>query len=78
MLLILTAATGARTVAFALNRIIDRKIDALNPRTASRDLPSGKMSLGEALGVMLAGLAPLLRLGRPALAGSASSCRRSR
>jgi 4-hydroxybenzoate polyprenyltransferase len=65
MLFILTSATGARTVAFALNRIIDRKIDALNPRTASSDLPSGKMSLGEALGVLLAGL--LLYFGSAAL-----------
>lgn len=55
--LVLTAATGARTVAFALNRIIDRQIDARNPRTASRDLPSGRMTLWEAVWVMIAGLA---------------------
>ncbi len=57
LLLVLTAATGARTVAFALNRIIDRHLDARNPRTVSRDLPSGRMTLGEALGVALAGVA---------------------
>ena len=57
LLLVLVAATGARTVAFALNRIIDRRIDARNPRTASRDLPSGRMTLGEALLVAAAGLA---------------------
>ncbi|HTY58575.1 MAG TPA: 4-hydroxybenzoate octaprenyltransferase [Bacteroidota bacterium] len=57
LLLVLTAATGARTVAFALNRIIDRQIDARNPRTASRDLPSGRMTLWEASWVMIAGLA---------------------
>lgn len=57
LLLVLVAATGARTAAFALNRIIDRRIDARNPRTASRDLPSGRMSLAEALGVLVAGLA---------------------
>ncbi len=57
LILVLTAATGARTVAFSLNRIIDRHIDARNPRTASRDLPSGRMTLTEALGVMFAGLA---------------------
>jgi 4-hydroxybenzoate polyprenyltransferase len=56
ILLVLAAATGARTVAFALNRIIDRRIDARNPRTALRDLPSGRMTLGEALGVLSAGL----------------------
>jgi 4-hydroxybenzoate polyprenyltransferase len=57
ILLVLVAATGARTVAFALNRIIDRQIDARNPRTASRDLPSGRMSVVEALGVLVVGLA---------------------
>jgi 4-hydroxybenzoate polyprenyltransferase len=56
LVLVLSAATGARTVAFALNRIIDRNIDARNPRTAVRDLPSGRMTLTEALGVMGAGL----------------------
>lgn len=57
VLLVLTAATGARTVAFALNRIIDRHIDGRNPRTATRDLPSGRMTVLEALGVLIAGLA---------------------
>jgi 4-hydroxybenzoate polyprenyltransferase len=56
VLLVLAAATGARTVAFALNRIIDRHIDARNPRTATRDLPSGRLTLQEAIGVMGAGL----------------------
>ena len=44
-LLILAAATGARTIGFAMNRIVDRHIDAKNPRTAMRDLPAGKMKL---------------------------------
>ena len=57
LILVLTAATGARTVAFSLNRIIDRHIDARNPRTATRDLPAGRMTLTEALGVLFAGLA---------------------
>ncbi|RPH32604.1 4-hydroxybenzoate octaprenyltransferase [bacterium] len=57
LILVLTAATGARTVAFALNRIIDRNIDRRNPRTAMRDLPSGRMTLWEASWVMIAGLA---------------------
>ncbi len=56
VLLVLAAATGARTVAFAVNRIIDRHIDARNPRTAGRDLPSGRMTVQEAIGVMGAGL----------------------
>ena len=57
LILVLTAATGARTVAFAINRIIDRHIDGRNPRTAMRDLPSGKMTLWEASWVMVTGLA---------------------
>ncbi len=41
----------------AFNRIFDRRIDALNPRTASRELPSGMMTTGNALAVALVGLA---------------------
>lgn len=46
--LIAVAAVGARTAAMALNRLIDRRIDALNPRTRSRELPAGRMRLAEA------------------------------
>jgi len=53
--LVLTAAIGARTVAFALNRIIDREIDFRNPRTKDRELPSEKMTLLEAIGVLVVG-----------------------
>ena len=42
---ILIAAVGARGLAMGLNRIIDRNIDAANPRTANRHLASGSMSL---------------------------------
>jgi len=55
LLLILVAATGGRTAAFALNRIIDRRIDARNPRTSGRELPSGRLTLAQALGVLAAG-----------------------
>ena len=54
---ILVAGTGARTFALAVNRIVDRRLDAANPRTAVRELPSGRMRLAEAWGVALAGLA---------------------
>ena len=57
IILILLGATGARTAALALNRIIDRKIDKLNPRTIIRELPSGRMSLGDAVVVLITGLA---------------------
>ena len=43
--LILAAMVCARTCAMAFNRIADRKFDTLNPRTASRHLPAGQISL---------------------------------
>jgi len=51
------AGTGARTAALALNRLLDRAIDARNPRTKIRELPSGAMSVAEGWGVALAGTA---------------------
>ena len=48
-LLILAAMVCARTCAMAFNRIVDRKFDALNPRTASRHLPTGQISLLSAM-----------------------------
>ena len=48
-LLILIALLSARTGANAINRVIDVKIDAANPRTATRQIPMGKMSRVEAL-----------------------------
>jgi 4-hydroxybenzoate polyprenyltransferase len=45
---IIVAFTGARTTAMGFNRIVDRKIDAANPRTATRELPAGAISLGAA------------------------------
>jgi len=50
-LLILGAMVTARTCAMAFNRIVDRRFDALNPRTAARHLPSGQMGLAEAVTV---------------------------
>jgi 4-hydroxybenzoate polyprenyltransferase len=44
---IVVAMVSARTTAMGLNRIIDRKIDRDNPRTASRELPAGKIRVGE-------------------------------
>jgi 4-hydroxybenzoate polyprenyltransferase len=46
--LVLLCMVGARTFAMAVNRIIDRRIDALNPRTAGRELPAGRMKLSQA------------------------------
>src|SRR5262245_26919499 len=48
------AAVGARTAAMAINRLVDRRLDALNPRTAGRELPAGRMKMAEAWGLLLA------------------------
>src|ERR1043165_8840566 len=47
--LIIAAMVCARTCAMAFNRIVDRKFDALNPRTAARHLPAGTISLASAV-----------------------------
>ena len=46
VLWITVAMVGARSAAMTFNRIIDRDIDAKNPRTAGREIPSGKLSVG--------------------------------
>ena len=43
LLLILVCMVTARTVAMAANRLLDARLDALNPRTAGRAIPSGKL-----------------------------------
>lgn len=43
---ITVAMFGARSAAMTFNRIVDRDIDAKNPRTAGRELPAGKLSVG--------------------------------
>jgi 4-hydroxybenzoate polyprenyltransferase len=55
--LVALAAVGARTTAMSLNRLIDRRLDALNPRTRVRELPSGRMGLAEAWGLLAVALA---------------------
>lgn len=42
---ILTCMATARSAAMAFNRLVDREIDALNPRTATRHLPAGVLSV---------------------------------
>lgn len=44
---ILLCMVTARTTAMAFNRLVDRKIDAENPRTAGRHLPAGVLSVGQ-------------------------------
>jgi 4-hydroxybenzoate polyprenyltransferase len=45
---VILAMVGARTCAMGFNRIVDRRFDKDNPRTASRAIPAGKVSLVEA------------------------------
>jgi 4-hydroxybenzoate polyprenyltransferase len=47
------AFLGARSAAMALNNLVDRDMDAKNPRTADRELPSGKITLYEVWGIIL-------------------------
>lgn len=54
-LLIALAGIGARTAALAMNRILDREIDRRNPRTSSRELPSGRMSIRSAAATAASG-----------------------
>ncbi len=71
LLWITVAMVGARTLAMALNRLIDAGVDARNPRTAGRELPAGLLTVPQvlalsatALGVFLAAvwqLDPLVR-----------------
>ncbi len=49
ILWIIIAMVGARSGAMGMNRIIDRRIDADNPRTEEREIPSGKVTLRDAL-----------------------------
>lgn len=52
--LIVAAMVLARTVAMLANRLLDRRIDQANPRTAQRAIPSGRLSAGTALAVLAA------------------------
>jgi 4-hydroxybenzoate polyprenyltransferase len=57
---ITVAMVGARSLAMALNRLIDAGIDARNPRTAGRELPSGALTIGGVLGFCAVSLAVFL------------------
>jgi 4-hydroxybenzoate polyprenyltransferase len=60
LLWITVAMLGARSLAMALNRLIDAEIDARNPRTAGRELPRGALSRPEVIAFCLASLAVFL------------------
>ena len=67
LLLLILAATGGRILGMSMNRILDRKIDALNVRTQARELPAGVMSVGSAWLIACSGL--ILYLSACALLG---------
>jgi len=57
---ITVAMVGARSLAMALNRLIDAGLDARNPRTATRELPSGLLSVPAVVAFCLLSLAVFL------------------
>lgn len=59
VLWIVVAMVGARSSAMGFNRMVDRKIDAANPRTADREVPSGRLGVAWGWGLTL-GSAALL------------------
>ncbi len=56
-ILIFTALFGIRSFALIINNIVDREIDAKNPRTAKRPIPSGRVTLKEAYALAAISLA---------------------
>jgi 4-hydroxybenzoate polyprenyltransferase len=50
---IIVAMVGARSAAMGFNRWADRKMDAENPRTANRELPTGQISSGSVIGFIV-------------------------
>jgi 4-hydroxybenzoate polyprenyltransferase len=57
LLLIAFVGLGGRTFGMAVNRILDKNIDAKNPRTKNRELPSGTLSMAQGYAVALTGIA---------------------
>jgi 4-hydroxybenzoate polyprenyltransferase len=60
LLWITLAMVGARTLAMGLNRLIDAELDARNPRTAGRELPTGALSRAQVATLCAAALALFL------------------
>jgi 4-hydroxybenzoate polyprenyltransferase len=60
LLWITVAMVGARSLAMGLNRLVDAEIDARNPRTAGRELPSGRLSRAQVVAFCAASLAIFL------------------
>ncbi len=52
LLLVMLAFAGARAAAMGFNRLVDRHLDAANPRTAGREIPTGKVGFAGAWGLV--------------------------
>jgi 4-hydroxybenzoate polyprenyltransferase len=51
---IVMCMVGARSAAMSFNRIVDARYDAMNPRTAQREIPTGKLTIGQTAAFMAA------------------------
>jgi len=60
LLLVVVAMVGARSAAMGFNRLADQHLDALNPRTAARELPRGLLSRAQVWAFVLASSALLV------------------
>jgi 4-hydroxybenzoate polyprenyltransferase len=60
MIWVTVAMVGARTLAMALNRLVDAELDARNPRTAGRELPSGALTRVQVIALSAAAFAVYL------------------
>jgi 4-hydroxybenzoate polyprenyltransferase len=60
MIWVTGAMVGARTLAMALNRLVDAELDARNPRTASRELPSGALTRAQVIALSVSAFAVYL------------------
>jgi 4-hydroxybenzoate polyprenyltransferase len=60
LLWVTVAMVGARSLAMGLNRLVDAGIDARNPRTATRELPAGRLTAWQVVVFCLASLAVFL------------------
>lgn len=57
---VVLAMAGARSLAMAVNRLVDARIDAANPRTAGREIPAGRLTRTQVVVFALVSLAALL------------------
>lgn len=61
-LLVIACAVAARTAAMGFNRLVDRGIDAANPRTSRREIPAGKLGVGAVRGLVVLASAAFIAL----------------